>query len=141
MCKAERVKNRLFRLPLRQITVFLMFLVAESSLPLCRKLFAFHYALILGADVATVAAASSVTSLIIGALIGALLRHFIPRLLKKTHKSLRADVYVRPDFNQASNSSEIEKSGAGQYAELQIRDEQPRKTSDIEVSPYSNCQF
>ena len=114
---------------------------AARNLPLCCKLFALHSDLILGADVATVAAVSSVTSLFIGAVIGAVLRHFIPRLPKKTHKSSRADVYERPDFNQTSNSSEVEKSGEGQYAELQIRDKQQRKTSDIEVSPYSNCQF
>ena len=90
---------------------------------------------------ATDAAVSSVTSLFIGAMIGALLCPFIPRLPKKTHKSSRADVYERPDFNQTSNPSEVEKSGEGQYAELQIRDEKQRNTPEMDVSPYSNCQF
>ena len=72
---------------------------------------------------ATVAAASVVTSLIVGIFIGALLRHFIPRFQKKPLKSSKADNYEHPNFSQGSNSNEVETSGEEQYAELQIRDD------------------
>ena len=97
--------------------------------------------LLVGADVATVAASTAVTSLIIGFLIGAMLTHLIHRLRKKTHKFSTSNVYERPDFKQISNLSEVERSGEGQYAELKVGEEQQRKTSDVDVSPYINCQF
>ena len=92
-------------------------------------------------DAATLAATTVVTSLVIGMLIGALLTYLIPRFRQKENKSLSADVYERPDFNNVSHFGEVEISETGQYAELQLRNEQPRKTSDIDVSPYSNCEF
>ena len=75
------------------------------------------------------------TSLVLGMLIGAFLTHFIPRLRKKSHNISGADVYERPDFNQISNSVEVEDSEKDHYTELQIRDEQERKMSE-DVSPY-----
>ena len=79
---------------------------------------------VIGEGVATVAAASVVTSLISGIFIGALLRHFIPRRFqKKPLKSSKADNYEHPNFSQGSNSNQVETSGEEQYAELQIRDD------------------
>ena len=92
-------------------------------------------------DAATLAAATAVTSLVIGMLIGALLTYFIPRFRQKENKSLSADAYERPDFSNVSHLGEVKKSETGQYAELQLRNEQTRKTSDIDVSLYSNCEF
>ena len=76
-----------------------------------------------GADVATVAAASVVTSLIVGIVIGALLRHFLPQFRKKHLKSSKADNYEHPDFNRTSKSNEVDTSGEEQYVEFRIRDD------------------
>ena len=78
---------------------------------------------------ATVVSASVVTSLIVGIFIGALLRHFIPQIRKKSLNSSKADVYACSGYNEESNPNEVERSGEQLYAELQICDSQPSKPS------------
>ena len=84
---------------------------------------------------ATVAAASVVTSLVIGIIIGALLHHFVPKI-----KQSREDVYERPASTQASSSNEVERSADEHYSELQMRHAQQRSTLE-EAPPYINCDF
>ena len=95
--------------------------------------------LVVGADCVTLATAAAVTSLLTGILIGALLCHVIPRLrCKKERKCSRSDVYERPELNEASSLSVVERGAEGQYTELQIRNAQPTMTSE-EVPLYVNC--